>query len=112
MPLTLQRSAYFLADVEIQFRWYLDHADVEVARRYRKAVQATMLKLQERPDAGRPRFENDPDLKGVRCCLVVKPFGKQLLFYRVESDSLVMERTIHGARDLPRRLKQPAGTND
>jgi hypothetical protein len=49
MPLTFQQSAYFLADVEIQFRWYLDHADVEVPRRYRKAVQATMLKLQERP---------------------------------------------------------------
>jgi hypothetical protein len=39
-----------------------------------------MLKLQERPEAGRLRFRNDPDLKGVRCCLVVKPFGKQLLF--------------------------------
>jgi plasmid stabilization system protein ParE len=112
MPLTLQQSAYFLADVEIQFRWYLDQGDVEVARRYRKAVQATMLKLQERPEAGRLRFGNDPELKDVRCCLIVKPFAKQLLFYRVERDALVMERTIHGARDLPRRLKQPPGVND
>jgi hypothetical protein len=69
---------------------------VEVARRYRKAVQATMLKLQERPEAGRLRFENDPELNGVRCCLIVKPFAKQLVFYRVERDALVMERTIHG----------------
>ena len=112
MPLTLQQSDCFLADVEIQFRWYLEHADVEVARRYRKAVQATMAKLQERPEAGRRRFANDPDLKGVRCCLVVKPFAKQLLFYRMEGEALVMERTIHGARDLPRRLKQPPGTDD
>jgi toxin ParE1/3/4 len=112
MPLTLQQSDYFLADIEIQFRWYLDKADAEVARRYRKAVQATMLKLQERPEAGRLRFKNDPDLKGVRCCLVVKPFAKQLLFYRVEGEALVMERTIHGARDLPRRLKQAPGAND
>ena len=39
MPLTLQESDCFLTDVETQFRWYLEHADVEVARRYRKAVQ-------------------------------------------------------------------------
>ena len=112
MPLTLQQSDYFLADVEIQFRWYLQHADVAVARRYRKAVQATMAKLQNQPEAGRLRFKNDPELKGMRCCLMVKPFAKQLLFYRIEGESLVLERTIHGARDLPRRLKQPPGTND
>jgi plasmid stabilization system protein ParE len=112
MPLTLQQSDYFLADVEIQFRWYLDQADAEVARRYRQAVRATMLKLLERPEIGRLRFENDPELKGVRCCLVVKPFAKQLIFYRVEDQSLLMERTIHGARDLPRRLKQPPGADD
>ena len=41
MPLSLQQSDYFLADVEIQFRWYLEKADLEVARRYRIAVQAT-----------------------------------------------------------------------
>ena len=112
MPLTLQQSDYFLADVEIQFRWYLDQAHVEVARRYRKAVQATLAKLQGRPEAGGRRFAHDPDLKGVRCCLVVKPFAKQLIFYRVVGETLVMERTIHGARDLPRRLKQPPGTDD
>jgi plasmid stabilization system protein ParE len=112
MPLTLRQSDYFLADVELQFRWYLEHGNGEVARRYRKAVQATILKLLERPETGRPRFKNDPELKEMRCCLVVKPFGKQLLFYRIENEALVFERTIHGARDLPRRLKQPPEEND
>jgi len=26
MPLTFQQSNFFLADVEIQIHWYLDHA--------------------------------------------------------------------------------------
>ena len=112
MPLTIQQSAYFLADVEIQFRWYFEKVDLEVAQRYRMALQATILKLQQRPLLGRPRFRNDPDLKGIRCCTVAKPFARHLLFYRVLDDSLVLERTIHGARNLPRRLKRPPGTND
>jgi toxin ParE1/3/4 len=112
MPLTLQQSACFLADVEIQFRWYFEKADLEVARRYRQAVGATILKLQQRPGLGRPRFQNDPELKSLRCCLLVKPFARHLLFYRVTDECLLLERTMHGARDLPRRLKQPPQTED
>ena len=111
MPLNLQQSDHFLADVERQFRWYLEKADVEVARRYRAAVQATLRKLLARPEQGRRRFAKDPDLKGLRSCLVVKPFHKQLLFYRVEGEWLMVERTIHGARNLPRRLKEPLQPN-
>ncbi len=111
MPLSLQQSEHFLTDVENQFRWYLEEAGVDVARRYRAAVQATLLKLLARPGQGRRRFATDPELKGLRCCLVVKPFHKQLLFYRVEGESLVLERTIHGARNLPRRLKEPPQAN-
>ncbi len=78
MPLTIQQSAFFLSDVEIQFRWYFDKVDLEVARHYRMAVQATILKIHQRPALGRPRFRNDPALKEIRCCLVVKPFATNL----------------------------------
>ena len=106
MPLTLRQSGCFLADVETQFRWYLAEAGPEVARRYRLAVQATLAKLIQIPDLGRLRFAGDPELTGMRSCTVIKPFNKQLLFYRVVGDMLVAERTMHGARDLPRRLKE------
>ena len=96
-----------MADVEVQFRWYLAEAGPEVARRYRQAVQATLAKLLQIPDLGRPRFTGDPELAGMRSCTVIKPFGKQLLFYRVVGETLIAERTMHGARDLPRRLKEP-----
>jgi plasmid stabilization system protein ParE len=107
MPLTLHQSDSFLADVESQFRWYLAEAGLEIARRYRLAVQATLAKVLAWPDLGRLRFADDPALKGMRSCPLIKPFGKQLLFYRVVNDWLIAERTMHGARDLPRRLKQP-----
>ena len=67
MPLSLQQSDYFLADVEIQFRWYLEKADVEVARRYRAAVQTTLRKLLARPERGRRRFAQE----------VVAQFGRE-----------------------------------
>ena len=107
MALSLQQSEYFLADAELQFRWYLEQAGLEVARRYRLALQATITQLLSAPELGRPRFRGDPQLAGLRSFVLVRPFQKQLLFYRITGDALVIERTIHGARDLPRRLKQP-----
>jgi toxin ParE1/3/4 len=107
MPLTLRQSRFFLADVEAQFRWYLTEAGPEVAQRYRLAVQATLARLIELPDIGRLRFADDPELIGLRSCTAIKPFNRQLLFYRVVGETLIAERTIHGARDLPRRLKEP-----
>ena len=107
MPLTLHQSDYFLADVEAQFRWYLAEAGPEVARRYRQAVQATLAKLIQIPDLGRVRFADELELAGMRSGTIIKPFNKQLLLYRVVGDALIAERTMHGARDLPRRLKEP-----
>ena len=75
-------------------------------------MQTTLRNLLARPERGRRRFAQDPDLKSLRSCLVVKPFQKQLLFYRVEGESLVVERTMHGARNLHRRLKEPPQAND
>ena len=63
MPLSLHQSDYLLADVEIQFRRYLEKVDVEVARRYRAAGQATLRKVLVRPEQGRRRGAKDPDLK-------------------------------------------------
>ena len=70
-------------------------------------LEPTLAKLIQLPDWGRLRFAEDPELTGMRSCTVIKPFDKQLLFYRVAGDTLIAERTMHGARDLPRRLKEP-----
>lgn len=108
MPLRLQQSDLFLADAEAQFRWYLEQAGPEVARRYRQALQATIHLLRRTPESGRLRFRDDPKLVGMRSLVLVRPFQVQLLFYRIAGETLVIERTLHGARDLPRRLNEPS----
>jgi plasmid stabilization system protein ParE len=107
MSLRLQQSEHFLADAEVQFRWYVEQAGPDVARRYRQSLQATIMMLLETPELGRPRFRDDPQLTGLRSLVLLRPFQKQLLFYRVAGRDLILERTVHGSRDLPRRLVEP-----
>jgi len=48
-------------------------------------------------------------MKELRSMPLVSPFGKILVFYRRQGDVLEIVRLMHGARDLPRRLKEPPG---
>jgi len=86
--------------------WYRDHAGSEVAEGYVNAVEATLQALARTPGLGRPRFANWPELAGIRSWRVQKPYHRHLIFYRHDPESLMAERVLHGARDLPRRLLQ------
>ena len=86
--------------------WYRDQASPEIAERFVDAVQATLRALMNTPGMGRSRFVDWPELAGIRSWRVDRPFERHLIFYRVESEDLLAERIIHGARDLPRRLLQ------
>jgi len=112
MKLTVRKSALFLADLDVQFRWYEAEANREVAWRYLLAVHQTVEKLAERPDLGRLRHFEPAELHGLRSCLVARPFHRHLIFYRCEGTTLDLVRVMHGARDLPTRLRQPAGAED
>ena len=57
------------------------------------------------------RFRN-PRLKGIRSFQLSAPFRVHLVFYREESDGLVVFRVLHGMKDLPKRLMQPPGAED
>jgi len=105
MALQIQLADAFRSDVEVQFRWYIEEADEEIANRYITAVEATLTTLLKQPEFGRLRFHSDLKLRGIRSCLIIKPFQRHLLFYRLTTDLIIAERTIHGARDLPKRLK-------
>lgn len=107
MAFQLQQSEFFLSDVELQFRWYLQAGGPDLARHYRVAVQATLVNLLKQPESGRLRFPNDHELHGIRSCQLLKPFHRHLLFYRLVDNLITLERTIHGARDLSRRIKEP-----
>ena len=109
MSLAIERGAFFMADFEIQFAWYVDKAGAEVAWRFQSALDASLGKLADRPDLGRIRHFGSPKLRGLRSYRVERPFKKLLIFYRVEGDRLQAVRLMHGARDLPTRLTETPG---
>jgi toxin ParE1/3/4 len=112
MILAVRKSEFFLADLDVQFRWYRMEASEGIALRYLAAVDRTVKELAERPDLGRPRHFTHPELQGLRSCLVARPFHRHLIFYRYDETTLDLVRVMHGARDLPRRLRQPPGAED
>ena len=107
MNLGIEKSPLFHADVTGQFEWYFDEAGEELAWRFFKTVDATLLKLSRQPDLGRVRHFRNPLLHGLRSIQVEKPFQQILIFYRHNATELSAERLMHGARDLPRRLSEP-----
>ena len=107
MSLPLRRSEDFDGDFDLQYRWYLEHADATVANRYLDAVWATLLLLVTQPELGRRRRFRHSALKNLRSYRVVAPFEVHLIFYRHDASELSVERLMHGARDLPHRLVEP-----
>ena len=109
MSLRIQRSDWFLGDLEHYAAWYDREANWELAERYLRAVAAALTRLAGMPGMGRPVHFPSPELRGLRCWQAERPFHKHLIFYRHDVATLYVERIIHGARDLPIRLTQPPG---
>lgn len=107
MKLALQRSDYFNADFDLEYRWYLREAGEQVAERYYAAVNSTLDELAHHPGLGRRRQFHHAELRGLRAFRLRRPFGVHLIFYRHTNSELFVERIMHGARNLPRRLLEP-----
>jgi plasmid stabilization system protein ParE len=110
MSLVVQRAEYFSHDFYLQTGWYLDKGGVELAYRFDEAVEATLLRLAQRPDIGRVRKFRHPKLRNLRSFSVNAPFEVVLIFYRIEGDVLHADRLMPGSRHLSRRLVQPPGS--
>lgn len=95
------------ADLTNQYRWYLDNAGVEVAERFLLAFDATVERLLKLPSTGRPRRFRTDELQGIRSMALGRGFGAHLVFYRTSARKLSVERVMHDARDLERRLSEP-----
>jgi plasmid stabilization system protein ParE len=96
-------------DMTLQYRWYFENADLDVAERYLLAVNETILRIAGQPGLGVRRRFLAPELTHIRSIQVKKPFDRHLLFY-MDGNSIRIERVMHGARDLPNRLlEDPQG---
>jgi toxin ParE1/3/4 len=109
MSLKIRRSDWFIGDLEHYAAWYQREAGWEVAERCLSAAGARLAKLADMPGLGRLALFSAPVLQNLRLYPVERPFEKHLIFYRHDEATLYLERSIHGARDLPRRLTQPPG---
>ena len=110
MSLELHRSDYFNEDFDRQYRWYLREAGEEIAERYYAAVLAIVQELARHPGLGRERKFRDEALRGLLSFRVTRPFHRHLIFYRATETNLFAEHVMHGTRDLPRRLREPPGS--
>lgn len=110
MSLAIEKSPLFRADVTKEFAWYFDKGGEELAWRFFQSVDQTLFKLVRQPDLGRRRCFRNPTLQGLSSFRVEPPFHRFLIFYRVTGDCLEAWRLMHGARNLPRRLIEPPGS--
>jgi len=106
MSLRVQYAPWFDADFHFRTAWYAEQGGDELAVRFVNAVEATVRKLAENPHLGWRPYPRDPDLAELHSVLVEPPFRKHILYFRFTQEELFVERLIHGARDLPRRLRE------
>lgn len=106
-----RRSDAFTADFDLQYRWYLKEAGERIAGRYLAAVEKSLRMIGANPRVGRLRKFHSPVLREIRSLRVMPPFGAHLVFYRQVDDGVFVERVMHGARDMARRLLQPPGND-
>lgn len=107
MSRMVRKSEQFLADFDLQYRWYFQKAGIGWARRYLLAVDSTLEKISGFPEIGKHRHFPQPELSGLRSFRVEGAFQSHLIFYRVDESHIDAWRLQHGARDLPNALIEP-----
>jgi toxin ParE1/3/4 len=107
MSLPVRITSEFHQDVARQIRWYLRHAGPQIAVRYSDAVDATLEFLGRFPQLGPLCRYEHPELRELRRFRVEGSFDRHQVFYRVTGSELIAVRTLHGMRDLERRLVEP-----
>ena len=105
--MSVRKSGDFISDVERQFEWYVVNADWEIGELYLDAVEANCKLLGQHPLLGPSVGLTHPRLRDWKSIVVFRPFQKHILFYEVKGKDVLMRRTMHGHRDLPRRLTEP-----
>jgi plasmid stabilization system protein ParE len=94
------------ADLANQYRWYAENASNEMAETFLNAFDEAVDTLSRFPKLGRLRQFRARELSGVRSLALPRPFDVHLVFYKTTEKRLTIERVMHGARDLPLRLKE------
>ncbi|MBI4480458.1 MAG: type II toxin-antitoxin system RelE/ParE family toxin [Acidobacteria bacterium] len=91
-------------DLDREADYIAQHQDLDTALRFYQAAEETFRLIATQPQMGRRRDFGNPQLKGVRVCLM-KEFDRHLVFYRPRKGGIEVLRIIHGARDIENLLR-------
>jgi toxin ParE1/3/4 len=87
------------ADIdELAYYIAVESGSLEVADRLLESIYRRFLFLGQYPRAGRRRDDLRPGLR-------VFPAGRYLVLYRVEANDVLIQRVVHGSRDLAALLR-------
>jgi len=93
IPVILAPAA--LQDIE-DIKFYLEQRSETVASRFADSINKTFDLLSRMPYLGELHPFKDPTMQNIRIWRV-KGFPNHLIFYRVESERIVIVRLRHGA---------------
>lgn len=79
---------------------YIARENQDAAIRFLEAFEETKEYLFRMPKIGREKNFGNAELTGLRE-FPIADFGKYLVFYHEDEDSITIIRVLHGARDLP-----------
>ena len=88
-----------VADILEQANWYIAKSGHPLAKRWDKAVTATILRILRNPSSGKLCSFKAPILRDVRS-MAIREFPNHLLFYRVRHFEMIVLRIVHGSREL------------
>ena len=106
------RSLRFTEDVELRCQYLLPRAGRAKVDELLETVFHTLEHLANFPQSGPLREFDHPELADLRFIPLPRPFQTLLVFFHIDGDTLLVERLMHGYRDLPRRLLDPPDAED
>ena len=107
------RTEVYLADAQIQHEWYARQAGLDIADRYFAALQQVDARLKAQPWIGPSAGFKHPQIRDFRFFLLPRPFHAHLVFYVITDEAVILQRTMHGRRNLTKRLlEEPGEAND
>jgi len=93
-------------DVEDAVAYYLAEDAETAASGFIDALQKAYMHIGRHPAAGSPRYAHELNLPGLRCWPLSRyPY---LVFYVEHSEHVDVWRILHGQRDMPAWMQEPA----
>jgi len=103
-PVILRALA--LQDVEEAIDSYLGEKAAKAALTFVDALEAALRHIGAHPATGSPRYAHELGLPGLRCWPLKR--HPLLVYYVEQPDHIDVWRVLHGMRDLPAWLSEPA----